>query len=107
MKTEEVFYNMLEGGLVNSHLIGYLKNDQSQSLSSSLKNIRRVETTVMKCFIMDPFEYATLPASSKTKKPNYQKITGLFEHTQRSLNNLNRDNHFSCQNFTLKKLKVA
>ena len=82
MKIEEVFYNMLEGGLVNSHLIGYLKNDQSQSLSSSLKNVRRVETTVMKCFIMDPLCEDTHPTTTKNQKSFDCLIKASFVFTQ-------------------------
>ena len=97
-----------KGGLVNSHLFGYFLSDLRNFFISSLKKSREVETkAIVISTIVDSLKSVTHPASIKTKKPNYQKIAGLFEHFLRLENNLNRDNHFSCLNYNLNNLKVA
>jgi len=104
-------FSAKKGGLVNAHPYGYLKNDQSQSFISSLKNIRRVETTVMSVFIMDSFLVNSYPTPcnllSKDNKKVQSKNRLDFTLPKRSLNNLNRDNHFSCKYYNTNKLKVA
>ena len=102
-----MYYNK-KGGLVNSHLIGYFLSDLRNSFISSLKKRREVETKVIVIStIMDSLKSVTHPASTKTKKPSYQKIAGSFEHFLRLENNLCRDNHFSYLNYNINKLKVA
>jgi len=100
-----------KSGLVNAHSCGYLKNDQSQPFISSLKNIRRDETTVINVFIMDSFLVNSYPTPcnllSKDNKKVQSKNRLDFALPKRSLNNLNRDNHFSYNYYNTNKLKVA
>jgi hypothetical protein len=101
--------NMIkQGGVIKFHRCDYLKNDLSQFLISSLKKMRIVETkAIVDSTIMDSFKCVTRPATTINQKGSDFNNQSLFEHIQRSLNNLIRDNHFSCVNYNPIKLKIA